>query len=48
VSQRETPRVNASVSQSVLTGSPTIITRVFAYGKSQASVPLGTPRRQDV
>ena len=38
MSQRVPPRVNASVSQSVLTGSHTIITRVFAYGKSQVRV----------
>jgi len=41
-------RVKASFNQSVLTGGHTIITRVFAYGKSQVKVPLGTPRRQDV
>ena len=38
MSQRATPRVNASVILSVLIGGRTIITRVFAYGKSQVKV----------
>jgi len=46
VSQRWPPRVNASVNQSVLTGSRTIITRVFAYGNSQVKLSSQTETQQ--
>ena len=42
----ETPRVNASANQSVLIVSCTIITRVFAYGKSQVELSSQTETQQ--
>ena len=46
MSQRVPPRMNPPVNQSVLTGCRTIITRVFAYGKSQVKVSSQTETQQ--
>jgi hypothetical protein len=40
------PREDASINQSVFTGSRTIITRVFAYGKSQVKLSSQTETQQ--
>jgi len=46
VSQRDPPRVNASVNQSMLTGSRTILTRVFAYGSPRVKLSSQTEIQQ--